>query len=279
MPSDYALKRTHGQGTVIIHAADLYFLDQWKNDRAISDDAQRSAIFSKWLELGSRGRMPYVERLKEMCLNKYDITEDEKNLLARIRSASDRQGVSYTRLVRTFYGEGSEGNLAKLIFEAEYDGTVFDDAALYDAGSNDGLQSLHNILTHIPQIVEQTPEFAAWYNERKRKARDEAIEVGVDKLDYALSIFHLAAKWSHVLIYDKEANDGPGNVLLVYIDDRGCVLRYSWLDGAEDLQDADGMLCSGQDFMHAWWEGGRYGEDWEPHQLSKRWDEVDHENT
>lgn len=26
MPSDYALKRSHGQETVIIHAADLYLL-------------------------------------------------------------------------------------------------------------------------------------------------------------------------------------------------------------------------------------------------------------
>ncbi|TQB68083.1 hypothetical protein MPDQ_004050 [Monascus purpureus] len=270
MPSDYALKRSYGQETVIIHAADLYLL-------VITSRNPSKHEMNKWLELGSRGRMPYVERLKEMSLSKDDITEDEKNLLARVRSASDRQGVSYTRLVCTFYGEGSEENLAELISEAEYDGTVFDEAALYDAGSNDGLQSLRNILTRIPQIVEETPGFAAWYNERKRKTRDEAIEASVDNFDYALSIFHLAAKWSHVLIYDKEANDGPGNVLLVYIDDRGRVLRYSRLDGAEDLQAADGMLCSGQDFMHAWWEGGRYGEDWEPDQLSKRWDEVDYE--
>ncbi|KAJ5891445.1 uncharacterized protein N7473_007673 [Penicillium subrubescens] len=212
-----------------------------------------------------------------MSLSEDDITEDKKNLLVRVRRASDRRGVSYTRLICTFFGEDSEENLAKLISEAEYDGAVFDDAALYDAGSNDGLQSLHSILTRIPQIVEETPGFAAWYNERKRRTRDEAIEAGVDSFDYALSIFHLAAKWSHVLIYDKETNNGPRDVLLVYIDDRGHVLLYSRLAGAEDLQAADGMLCSGQDCMHAWWEGSRYGKDWETHQLSKRWDEVDHE--
>lgn len=65
--------------------------------------------------------------------------------------------------------------------------------------------------------------------------------------------------------------------MLVYLDDRGRVLRYSRLDRAKDLQTADGMFCSGQDSMHAWWADGRYGEDWEPRELSKRWDEVDHE--
>jgi hypothetical protein len=103
------------------------------------------------------------------------------------------------------------------------------------------------------------------------------MKVGVDQFDSALSIFHLAAKWSHILIYDKEANDGPGNVLLVYLDDRGRVLRYSRLDRAEDLQAADGMFCSGQDSKRAWSAYGRYGEDWEPRGLSKRCDEVDHE--
>ncbi|RAK98562.1 uncharacterized protein BO80DRAFT_427357 [Aspergillus ibericus CBS 121593] len=277
MPSDYALKRTHGQETVTIHAADLYLLEHWNNDLVISDEAQRSAIFSKWLEIGSRGRMPYVERLKEMSVDRDDITEDAKDLLARVRSPSDRQEVSYTRLVRTFYGEGSDEKLVDLIAEAEFDEPVFDNAALYDAGSNDGLQSLHAILTRIPQIVEETPGFAVWYDEKKRKALAEAIEVGPDQFDYALEIFHLAAKWDHVLIYDKEANETPGNVLLVYVDDRGRVLRYSRLDGALDLQAADGMLYTRQDSMHAWWEGGRHGEDWQANQLAQRWGEVEHE--
>lgn len=213
---------------------------------------------------------PYVERLKEMSVDRDDITDDEKDLLAHVRSPSDRQGVSYTRLVRTFYGEGSDVNFVELISEAEFDEPVFDNAALYDAGSNDGLQSLHDILTRIPQIVEETPGFAVWYDEEKRKALEEAIEVSPDQFDYAMEILHLAAKWDHVLIYDKEANDGPRNVLLVYIDDRGRVLRYSRLDGALDLLAADSMLYTGQDSMHAWWEGGCYGEDWQPHQLAKR---------
>lgn len=99
----------------------------------------------------------------------------------------------------------------------------------------------------------------------------------MDQFDYALPIFRLAAKWSHLLTYDKETKDGLENVVLVYLDDRGRVLRYSRLDGAEDLQAADGMLCSGQDSTHAWWKDGRNGEDWDPHGLSKRWDGVDHE--
>ncbi|KAJ5638117.1 hypothetical protein N7490_007996 [Penicillium lividum] len=205
-----------------------------------------------------------------MRIDKDDITDDEKDLLARVRNPSDRQNISHTRLVRTFYGEGSDENFAELIFKPEFDESVFDNAALYDAGSDDGLQSLHNILTRIPQIVERTPFCAIWSDERKREALEEA-----DKDDSAIWLFHLAARWDHVLIYDKEAND-KGNVLLVYIDDHGRVPRYSRLDGAGDLQDATGMLLSGQDFMHAWWEDGRYGEDWQPHQLAKRWGEIEH---
>ena len=218
-----------------------------------------------------------MEWLEEMSLVDDDITDDEKDLLARVRSPSDRQGVSYTRLVRTFYGEGSDERLAQLISEAEFDGPVFDNAALYDAGSNDGLQSLQDLLTRIPQIVEETPGFAVWYNEKKRKALAEAREVGPDQFDYALARFHLAAKWDHVLIYDQEANESPGNVLLVYLDDRGRVLRYSRLDGALDWQAADGMLYTGQDSMHAWWEDGQYGEAWQANQLAQRWGEVEHE--
>ncbi|KAJ5777953.1 hypothetical protein N7520_001199 [Penicillium odoratum] len=205
-----------------------------------------------------------------MRIDKDDITDDEKDLLARVRNPSDRQNISYTRLVRTFYGEGSDANFAELIFKAEFDEPVFDNAALYDAGSNDGLQSLHNILTRIPQIVERTPYSAIWSDERKQEALEEAF-----KFDLAVALVHQAARWENVLIYDKEAND-KGNLLLVYIDDHGRVLRYSRLDGAGDLQDADGMLCSGQDFMHAWWEDGRYGEDWQPDQLAKRWGEIEH---
>lgn len=212
-----------------------------------------------------------------MSIDNDDITDYEKNFLARVRNPSDRQDVSYTRLVRTFYGEGSDLNFAELISEAEFDQPVFDDAALYDAGSSDGLHSLHEILTRIPQIVEETPVVAVQSDQKKRKALEEAIKLRADNFDTAVEIFHLAARWDHVLIYDKEANDHEGNVLLVYIDDRGRVLRSSRLDGALDLQDADGMLCSGQDFMHAWWEDGRYGEDWQPDQLAKRWGEIEHE--
>jgi len=81
---------------------------------------------------------------------------------------------------------------------------------------------------------------------------------------------HQAARWSHVLFYDKKANDGPGNVLLVYLDDRVRVLRHSRLDGsygAEDLWAADAMLLSGQDDMRVWWEDGRYARTGSPSNL------------
>lgn len=174
-----------------------------------------------------------------------DITEDEKDFLARVRDPSDRKEISYTRLVRTFYGGGSEINLSELILEAEYDGTIFDDIALYDVGSDDGLQSLHGILTRIPQIVEGTTVFARRRDNRMREALEKAIDKDGDEIDFEMA--HQAARWTHVLIYDKEANDGPGNLLVVYIDDRGRALRYSRLEGTEDLWAADGMFLSGQD--------------------------------
>ncbi|KAJ5792452.1 uncharacterized protein N7503_008430 [Penicillium pulvis] len=273
MPSGYALKRTHGQEKVIIYAADLYLLAKWKNGLSISDEAQRSAIFNKWRDIGLQGRMPYLKRLEKMSKAQEDITEDEKDFLARVRDPSDRKEISYTRLVRTFYGNGSENNLSKLILEAEYDGTIFDNIALYDARSDNGLQSLHGILTHIPQIIEGTTVFACRHDNRIREALKKAIDKDGDEIDFEMA--HQAARWTHVLIYDKEANDGPGNVLVVYIDDRGRVLRYSRLEGNEDLWAADGMFLSGQDFMRAWWENGRYGEDWKPEQLVKRWEEAE----
>lgn len=110
-----------------------------------------------------------------------------------------------------------------------------------------------------------------------REALEKAIDKKGDEIDFEMA--HQAARWTHVLIYDQVANDGPGNVLVVYIDDRGRVLRYSRLGGTEDLWASDGMFLSGQDFMRAWWENGRYGEDWEPEQLVKRWEEVEFETS
>ncbi|KAJ5731156.1 uncharacterized protein N7483_005664 [Penicillium malachiteum] len=280
MPSDYTLERTHGQESVLIHAADLYLLEEWQNDFTISDDAQRSAIFSKWLDIGSHGRMdwkPYVERLEDMSSNDDDITDDEKYLIARVRHPSDRQDISYSRVVRTFYGEGSAEKLAELAEEAEFDQTTFDNAELYDAGSNDGLQSLHDILTRIPQIIEEVPLVAIQRVENMQETRKEAIEHPEFGSEYHKEMFHKAAKWDHVLIYDKEAND-EGDVLLVYFDDRGRVIRYGRVYGAEDWQAADGMLWSGQDLMHRWWDTGDYGEDWKPDQFDKRWAEFENED-
>lgn len=206
-----------------------------------------------------------------------DITGDEKDLLSRVRNPLDRQGVSYTRLVRTFYGGQSDIVFPELITRGEYDGTVFDNATLYDAGSDDGLQSLRGILTRIPQILEATAVSAPEYERQGRETLEEAKEMDDDDIEFHVEMAHQAARWCHLLIYDKEAYDSPGHVLVVYLDDRGRVLRYSRLDGTEDLQAIDGMLLSGQDIMHGWWEDGCYGEDWEPEQLAKRWGEVAHE--
>ncbi|KAJ6006377.1 hypothetical protein N7451_004321 [Penicillium sp. IBT 35674x] len=277
MSNEYALERTHGQETVMIHAADLYLLEKWKDGLTFSDEAQRSAIFGKWLDIGSRGRMPYDDQLKKMWEADEDITEGEKNLLSRARNSLDRQGVSYTRLVRTFYGDQSDIAFPELIVQGEYDGTVFDNTALYDARSDDGLQSLRGILTRIPQILEATAVSASKYEVQRRDTLEKAIEKDNYKGKFHIEMAHQAARWCHLLIYDKEAYASPGHVLMVYLDDRGRVLRYSrLLDGTEDLQAIDGMLLSGQDIMHGWWEDGRYGEDWEPQQLAKRWGEVEH---
>ncbi|KAJ5728424.1 hypothetical protein N7493_004754 [Penicillium malachiteum] len=93
---------------------------------------------------------PYVEQLERISCGDEDITEAEKDLLARVRNSSDRQGISYTRLVRTFYSGDSDTKLADILFQSEFDEPVFNNAALYDAGADDGLLSLHNILTRIP---------------------------------------------------------------------------------------------------------------------------------
>lgn len=220
---------------------------------------------------------PYGGELEDMWRTDEDITEGEKRLLSRVRDPLDRQGVSYTRLVRTFYGDQSDTVFPELIAQGEYDGTVFDNATLYDAGSDDGLQSLRGILTRIPQILEATTVSASKYESQNRETLEKAIEEDNYSRKFHVEMAQQAARWCHLLIYDKEAYESPGHVLVVYLDDRGRVLRYSrLLDGTEDLQAIDGMLLSGQDIMHGWWEDGHYGEDWEPQQLAKRWAEVEH---
>lgn len=219
---------------------------------------------------------PYCDQLEDLWRPDEDIAEGEKDLLSRVRDPLDRQGVSYTRLVRTFCGDQSDKAFPELIAQGEYDGTVFDNATLYDAGSDDGLQSLRSILTRIPQILEATTVSASKYGSQKREALEKATEKDNCDMKFNVEMAHQAARWCHLLIYDKEAYGSPGHVLVVYLDDRGRVLRYSrLLDGTEDLQAIDGMLLSGQDIMHGWWKDGSYGEDWEPQQLAKRWAEVE----
>lgn len=220
---------------------------------------------------------PYGDQLEEMWRTDEDITEGQKDLLSRVRDPLDRQGVSYTRLVRTFYGDQSDMVFPELITQSKYDGIVFDNATLYDAGSDGGLHSLRGILTRIPQILEATAVSAFKYESQKRETLEQVTEEDNCNIEFHVEMAHQAARWRHLLIYDKDAYDSPGHVLVVYLDDRGRVLRYSrLLDGTEDLQAIDGMLLSGQDIRHGWWEDGHYGEDWEPQQLAKRWAEVEH---
>lgn len=214
-----------------------------------------------------------------MSRDNSDISDDAKGLLARVRNASDRQNVDFVRLVRTFYGDGSDETFKEIIADSEFDDPIFDNATLYDAGTEDGLQTFRSILTRIPQIIEVMPNLCNIHHDEWREDLAEAIQAGPDgpEWDYAVEMTHKQAKWSHVLIYDKEANDS-GEVLLVYTDDRGRVLRYCRVGpggGTEDLQHVKAMLYSRQDIEHIWWEIGRYGENWVPERLVERWAEVD----
>ncbi|KAJ5726592.1 uncharacterized protein N7483_007949 [Penicillium malachiteum] len=216
-----------------------------------------------------------------MYKEKDDITEAEKDLLARVRKPSDRRDTGTTRLIRTFYGEGSDDSFAELLDEAEFDLDFqphFDDATLYDAGSNNGFQSLHEILTRLPQILEHTAWFFDFREEQKQEALKEAPGLFTDNFEYSVEITHKAARWGNVFIYDKEAYY-EGDILLVYFDDHGRVIRYYRVEGADDLSNAATMIDSGQDFMHGWWMAGHYGEDYEPHELAKRWREFEPENS
>lgn len=54
-----------------------------------------------------------------------------------------------------------------------------------------------------------------------------------------------------VHIYDKEVIDTT-NILLVYVDDRGRVMRKARLRWAKGLQAADTMISTGQNVWHRW---------------------------
>ncbi|KAL2833719.1 hypothetical protein BDW59DRAFT_156520 [Aspergillus cavernicola] len=88
-----------------IYAADLYLLEQWNNHTTISNEAQCSAIFGQWLDIGCIGRLvPYMKQLRQMSRDHDDIADDEKDLIARVRNPSDRQDVGRVRLVGTKAG-------------------------------------------------------------------------------------------------------------------------------------------------------------------------------
>ena len=82
----------------------------------------------------------------------------------------------------------------------------------------------------------------------------KAMRIDPDGDDAVLAtvICHYWARSVHVLIYDKEPNDNY-MVLLVYIGDRGRVLRYSRLDGSGGLFSAGGVLFTRQDNERDMW--------------------------
>ncbi|KAJ5919485.1 hypothetical protein N7454_009320 [Penicillium verhagenii] len=128
-----------------------------------------------------------------MDRKKEDITEDQKTLLAQVRDPSDRQQDSFSRIIRIYYSENSGEKFSQLILETEYDGARFENAALYDAGSDDGLQAVHNILTHIPQIVEMSPNFTRRYDNHTRDALEKAIDRDASDADVNFEMAHQAA--------------------------------------------------------------------------------------
>lgn len=220
-----------------------------------------------------------------MSSSHQDITDAEKDILIRIRDISALRGTGSMRIVRTFYGDNSDEAFDEMIESCEFDGQyeVFNNPELYDEGSKDGLESLHDILTLLPQIIDGSPYFHVNYAEKMVEAKEEAEKTGLPKFpseefDELIDRLQCAAQWDHVLIYDKHAHDNHGSLLMVYLDNLGRVLRYFRLEGYEELTEVMGLwigIFTSHDEGSFMWINAESGEDWKADQLDKRWGEVE----
>ncbi|KAJ5902258.1 hypothetical protein N7495_002786 [Penicillium taxi] len=281
MPTEYALKSNYREQEVAVHSADLYLLQEWDDGLAISDKDQRSKIFNKWLEIGLSGRMPYTKRLEEMHSNDEDIADHEKDLLIRVRGIPALQAVGDMCIVRTFYGDGSNEAFDEMIRS-----TDFNDPALLDEGSKDGLQSLHNILILLPQIIESSEGLMTQWADGMVEIKEEAKQAGLanfppeefdqEDFDHHMDMLQSAAQFGHVLVYDKEAHNTGGSLMMLYLDNLGRIIRHSRLDGYGELTDVMGLfLANCYDEGTFPWENGEPGEHWKPDQMAKRWGEIE----
>jgi hypothetical protein len=102
------------------------------------------------------------------CIVRRETSQTARRIFSPGSGHSDeRKDAGPARLV---HGPGSGETLSDLIEDTEFDGPVFDKAALYDYGAGDRVLSLPSILVRIPQIVEYPAQFAFQYGERKREA-------------------------------------------------------------------------------------------------------------
>lgn len=222
-----------------------------------------------------------------MASSHQDITTDQKDLLIRVRGFPALRGTGCMRIVRTFYGDDSDKAFDEMIESCEFEGdyAVFNDSALFDEGFKDGLESLHNILIRLPQIIEGSPYFHTAYAEKMVEAKEEAEGADLPKFpseefgDHTMDTLQYAAQWEHVLIYDKHAHDNDGSLLMVYVDNLGRVLRYYRMElGYGELTDVMGLWLSiytSHDEGTFMWLNAEPGEDWKADQLAQRWDEVE----
>ncbi|MCJ1432898.1 hypothetical protein MMC27_002256 [Xylographa pallens] len=257
------------------HWAELFLLDRWDYSSDLPLGEQRASIFAEFT---------YEDQIRAQSAFR-SLSPADQALLASVRSHSERR-VSTPVWLRTCYRDhdGNSTDAAHKALRMSTEGFyepdaqghthVFDDAMLYDYGSQDW----QRIFTRIPELLSAKGCTADYYEQGKAAAVQVAIEaddeedVELEEQGYTKSedglhwseMFqgvHYASVVGEIWIADEEAINS-GRLLMVWFDDCGRVIRWVRMP-AEEIDGILGRIFEGSDNEHGAWELAEVGPDYD----------------
>ncbi|MCJ1384751.1 hypothetical protein MMC17_007869 [Xylographa soralifera] len=269
------------------HVADLFLLDRWDYSSVLPLAEQRASIFAEFVRMGSRGRQTFEDHIRAQGAFRpgSSLSSADQALLASVRPSSERM-ISAPSWLRTYYRD-HDGNSTDAAHEALKKSTeefyqphpegmthVLDDAMLYDYGPEDW----QRIFTRIPELLFEKNFTADYYEQRKARAVEAAIEAdeeedaeleeqGYTKSEDGLhwsemfqGVQHASAV-GEIWIADEEAINS-GKLLMAWFDDCGRVIRWVRMPG-EDIDGMLGRIFEVSDNEHGAWRVAEVGPDYD----------------
>ncbi|AEO67624.1 9d292cb1-dc2c-478e-9732-1b4dbd51ef8b [Thermothielavioides terrestris] len=245
-----------------VNGCDLFLLEKWDADSALSPDEQMRQIFARFLELPLPERQVYTQRVAARgVFSAGSLSPAEQDILALARPYNERNRGEVC-LLRTYYGAGSDAVFDAVVQTCRAFGgvgpeCVFSDAARYNYG-----EDWRRVFGLMPQLLEchddYEAECAAEFARAQESDEEDEELGGWSRDDFTLAElfnhYHLASKVGVIYILDEETlgddreddddeKDGSAGsysqreLLVVWYDAQGKTVRWRRRDAVSISQE------------------------------------------